>query len=129
MRTLSKIQIVGAFALTTFTAFALDTAPKTVKIPGWVSDSQCGVDHASKGPNPSCVAKCIKGGAKPIFVDDAKSTVWTIDNPDAVKGHYGHHIELTGTEDYAKKEVHVTGVTMLADQGAAKPGAMDMEHK
>jgi len=127
MKILSKFQIVTAFALAASTAFALDAAPKTVKIAGWVSDSQCGVDHASKGPNPSCVAKCIKEGAKPVFVDDAKNTVWTIDNPDAVKGHYGHHIQMTGTEDPAKKEVHITGVTMLADQGASKPGGMDMK--
>jgi hypothetical protein len=129
MKALSRFQIVAAFALTTLTAFALDAAPKTVKLAGWVSDSQCGADHASKGPNPSCVSKCIKEGAKPVFVDDAKNSVWTIDNPDAVKGHYGHHIQVTGTEDVAKKEVHITGVTMLADQGAAKPGGMDMEHK
>jgi hypothetical protein len=129
MRSLSKFQIIAALALTTISAFALDAAPKTVKVAGWVSDSQCGVDHASKGPNPSCVTKCIKEGAKPIFVDDAKSTVWTIDNPDAVKGHYGHHIQFTGTEDATKKEVHITGVTMLADQGAPKSDKMDMEHK
>lgn len=129
MRFVSRIQMVAALSLTTFAAFALDAAPKTVKIAGWISDSQCGVDHASKGPNPSCVAKCIKEGAKPIFVDDAKSIVWTIDNPDAIKGHYGHHIEMSGTEDAAKKQVHITGVTMLADQGAAKSDKMNMEHK
>jgi len=126
MTSLSKFQIAAAFALTTFTAFALDAA-RTVKVAGWVSDSQCGVDHASKGPNPSCVAKCIKEGAKPVFVDDARNNVWTIDNPDAVKGHYGHHIQMTGTEDPAKKEIHITGVTMLADQGTAKPGGMEMK--
>jgi len=127
MKALSRLQIVAAFALTTLTASALEAAPKTVKLAGWVSDSQCGADHASKGPNPSCVSKCIKEGAKPVFVDDARNNVWTIDNPDAVKGHYGHHIQMTGTEDPAKKEIHITGVTMLADQGTAKPGGMEMK--
>ena len=129
MRTLSKLQVISAISVMTLTAFGLDATPKTVKVAGWVSDSQCGVDHASKGPNPSCVAKCIKEGAKPVFVDDAKNTVWTIDNPDAIKGHYGHHIEMTGTEDAAKKQVHISNVTMLADQGAPKAEKMDMEHK
>ena len=129
MKSLAKFQIVAAFALTSLTAFAVDATPKTVKVAGWISDSQCGVDHASKGPNPSCVAKCIKEGAKPVFVDDAKNIVWTIDNPDAVKDHYGHHIQMTGTEDSATKQVHITGVTMLTSQGTAKPGGMDMDHK
>lgn len=129
MRAFSKIQIVSLLSLTAITAFAFDGTPKTVKIAGWISDSQCGVDHASKGPNPSCVAKCIKEGAKPVFVDDAKNIVWTIDNPDAVTGHYGHHIEMSGTEDAAKKQVHITNVTMLANQGVPKSDKMDMEHK
>lgn len=128
MKSVLKVQIAAAFALTSFTAFAVNATPKTIKVAGWVSDSQCGVDHASKGPNPSCVTKCIKEGAKPVFVDDAKSVVWTIDNPDAVKAHYGHHIQMTGTEDAATKQVHITAVTMLADQGA-KSDKMDMEHK
>ncbi len=129
MRFSPVFQLVSVLSLTAITAFALDAAPKTVKVAGWISDSQCGVDHASKGPNPSCVAKCIKEGAAPVFVDDAKSTVWTIDNPDVVKGHYGHHIEMSGTENLATKQVHITSVTMLANQGAAKPDKMDMEHK
>lgn len=128
MISISKFQIAAALALTSFTAFALEGTPKSVKVAGWISDSQCGADHGSKGPDASCVAKCIKGGAKPVFVDDAKNDVWTIDNPDAVKGHYGHHITLTGTEDVATKQVHITGVTMLADQGP-KTDKMDMEHK
>ena len=129
MKSLPKFQVaIAAFALTSLTAFAVDATPKTVKIAGYVSDSQCGADHASKGPNPSCVAKCIKEGAKPVFVDDAKNNVWTIDNPDAVKDHYGHHIQMTGTEDLATKQVHITNVTMLASP-AAKSDKMDMEHK
>ena len=129
MRSLPKFQVaLAAFALTSLSAFAADSTPKTVKVAGYVSDSQCGADHAAKGPNPSCVAKCIKEGAKPVFVDDAKNIVWTIDNPDAVKDHYGHHIRMTGTEDSATKQVHITSVAMLASP-PAKTDKMDMEHK
>ncbi len=128
MKSIYKLQIAAVFAFTSLAAFAADATPKTVKVDGWVSETACGAAHAGKGANPGCVAKCIKEGAKPVFVDDAKSTIWTIDNPDAVKNHYGHHIEVTATEDVAKKQVHITNVTMLANQG---PGTdkMDMEHK
>lgn len=128
MRSIIKLNLLAACALTTLSAFAVDATPKTVKVDGWISETGCGAAHAGKGANPSCVAKCIKEGAKPVFVDDAKGTIWTIDNPDSIKDHYGHHIEITGTEDASTKQVHIAKVTMLADQG---PGTdkMDMEHK
>jgi len=125
LKFVSKANVVAILALSSLTAFAAGDA---VKVDGWVSDSKCGADHAGKGANAACVGKCINGGAKPIFVDDAKNTVWTIDNPDAVKGHYGHHIEATATVDSDKKVVHITQVTMLADQGP-KAGGMDMDHQ
>ena len=129
MKSLTRFQIVAFCALTTLTAFAVDSAPKAVKVDGWISETACGTAHAGKGANPSCVAKCIKEGASPVFVDDAKMNIWKIDNPDSIKAHYGHHVEVTGTEDATKKEVHITKVTMLADQGP-KTDKMDMsEHK
>ena len=117
---------VAACALTTISAFAVDASSKTVKLDGWISESQCKADHAGKGADPACVAKCIKEGAKPVFVD-AKNEVWGIDNPDSIKDHYGHHVLLTVTEDTSKKQVHVTKVSMLAQNaGTDKPNA---EHK
>jgi hypothetical protein len=130
MKSTSKFAAaIAACALTTFTAFAVDAGPKPVKLDGWISETACGAEHASsKGANPGCVAKCIKEGAKPVFVDDAKKNVYTIDNPDAIKSHYGHHIEFTGTEDASTKTVHIAKVTMLADQGAGSDKMMS-EHK
>ena len=46
----------------------------------------CGAKHA--GRCAACVKKCLEGGMTPVFVDEAKKAVWTIDNPDAVKGFY-----------------------------------------
>ena len=86
-----------------------------VTLTGWVSDSKCGAGHGAKDPDPDCVAKCIKGGAKPVFVD-ASGKVWDIDDPDAVKGHYGHHVLVYASVDPAAKSVHVVKVTMLAQQ-------------
>jgi hypothetical protein len=101
------------------TAFAAEQSSKPID--GWISDSQCGAMHAGSGG--ACVKKCIGGGAKPVFVDDAKKQVWVIDNPDAVAGHYGHHVAVQGTENAEQKSVHVATVTMLKDQGA--PGKSD----
>ncbi len=119
MKTTIKANLFAVAALaglTTLSAFA--ASAKTVKLDGWISETKCGKAHASDaGANPECVAKCIKEGAKPVFVDDAKQEIWTIDNPDAITAHYGHHIAMTGTEDKSTMTVHVDKVSMLADQG------------
>jgi hypothetical protein len=96
-------------------AFAADQSTKPID--GWISDSQCGAMHAGGGA--ACVKKCIGGGAKPVFVDDSKKQVWTIDNPDSVTGHYGHHVAVQGTVNATDKSVHIASVTMLKDQGKA----------
>ncbi len=46
------------------------------------------------------------------FVSDSDSKTWTIDNPDAVKGHEGHHVTLTAHVDADKGEVHVMSLKM-----------------
>ena len=84
-------------------------AADSSKITGWISDSMCGAKHAGSGSD--CVKKCIEGGMKPVFVDDAKKQVWSIDNPDAVKSFYGDHVTVTATADASSKSVHIDSVT------------------
>ncbi len=96
--------LVAAFCLTAIAA----SATESTKINGWISDSMCGAKHL--GDNPACVKKCIKGGMSPVFVDEAKKEVWTIDNPDAVKDFYGDHVTVTATADANKKSVHIDAI-------------------
>ena len=68
------------------------------------------------------------GGVKGTISQDGKSLVgdtdgksWTIANPDAVKGHEGHHVELKGSADASTGEIQVTSVKMLkGEKGAMK---------
>jgi hypothetical protein len=97
--------LLAVFAMTAVVARAADST----KINGWISDSMCGAKHAGSGS--ACVKKCIEGGMTPVFVDEAKKAVWTIDNPDAVKGFYGDHVTVTATADSGKKTVHIDAIT------------------
>jgi len=47
------------------------------------------------------------------FVSDADSKSWTITNPEAVKGHEGHHVELKGSSDASTGQIQVTSVKVL----------------
>jgi hypothetical protein len=94
-------------AVLSFGAVAVRAADPTT-INGWISDSMCAAKHAGSGSE--CVKKCIEGGMAPVFVDEAKKQVWTIDNPDAVKKFYGDHVTVTATADASKKSVHIDSI-------------------
>jgi hypothetical protein len=81
---------------------------KTVN--GWISDSKCGVKGANAGAE-ACTKKCIAAGASPVVVTDGDEKVLTVENPDALKEHYGHHVAVTGHIDGDK--IHVESVKML----------------
>jgi hypothetical protein len=49
------------------------------------------------------------------FVGDKDKKTWTITNPDAVKGHEGHHVILTAHVYADKSEVHVMSLKMASD--------------
>jgi hypothetical protein len=84
------------------------------------SMGQGSMGHAAKTGN---VKGTISQDGKSIVSDtDGKS--WTIANPDAVKGHEGHHVELKGTADASTSEIQVSSVKMLK---AEKGGAMKKE--
>jgi len=101
-RVLALLLVAGA--VTVVAARAADSS----KINGWISDEMCGAKHAGTGA--ACVKKCIEGGEKPVFVDEAKKEVWTIDNPDAVKDFYGVHVTVVAKADAAKKTVHIDSI-------------------
>jgi len=49
------------------------------------------------------------------FVGDKDKKTWTIQNPDAVKGHEGHHVTLSAHVYADKGEVHVMSLKMAGD--------------
>jgi len=103
---MKRIAAISLAALT-FAAVAASAADsKTIN--GYISDSMCGAKHAGSGAE--CVKKCIDGGMTPVFVDEAKKQVWTIDNPDAVKKYYGDHVTVKATADDGKKSVHIDSI-------------------
>jgi len=77
---------------------------------GWVSDSKCGVKGANAGA-AECTKKCIGAGASAVVVTDTDQQVLKVDNPEALKGHEGHHVAVTGHIDGDK--IHVDSLKML----------------
>jgi hypothetical protein len=87
-----------------------DDMSKSQTVNGWVSDSKCGAKGANAGA-AACTKKCIEGGASAVVVTDGDNKVLTVDNQDALKGHEGHHVAVTG---HVKGDsIHVESVKML----------------
>lgn len=80
----------------------------STEITGWISDDMCGAKHAGSGA--ACVKQCMKSGMKPVFVDEQKKAVWTIENPDAVKDFYGEHVAIKAEADAAKHSVKIEAI-------------------
>ena len=86
-------------------------APKDNSWDGWISDSKCGVKGANAA-HAQCAKKCIAGGEKPVLVTDKDQKVVAIENPDAVTGHEGQHVKVSGTMTDSGS-LHVDKVTEL----------------
>jgi hypothetical protein len=103
------VLLLLAFALVLMVAsvaFAADT--QTVN--GWISDSKCGAKGANVA-GEACTKKCIAAGASPVVVTDKDQKVLEVENPDALKDHYGHHVAVTG--HMTGDKIHVDSVKML----------------
>jgi hypothetical protein len=102
-------RFVAILVLTLASGAMAAGAADSAHLNGWISDSMCGAKHAGSGAE--CVKACIKNGMKPVFVDEEKKEVWTIDNPASVKPlFYGAHVRITASIDTAGKSVHIDSI-------------------
>jgi len=70
-------------------------------------------DNMKADASKNAVQVTVKiGDDGKTFVSDTDSKSWTITNPDAVKGHEGHHVTLTAHVYADKNEVHVMSLKM-----------------
>ena len=97
------------------------------------ADQQAGVqEHAQQGSMSQGQMSGKKAHAKSHLMgkisDDGKTLTdkkgqsWTIDNPDAVKGHEGHEVSLRGDVDTASNTIHVKSVKMSGEHASKKKG-------
>lgn len=93
-----------------FCPVGLALAADSTTVNGYVSDSMCAAKGAKEG-HADCVNKCISKGAKYVIVTDSDKKVLMVDNPDALKGHEGHHVAVTGK--VTGDSIHVDSTKML----------------
>jgi len=80
------------------------------KVTGYVIDEKCSANAKMMG-DADCVKKCQEKGAKLVIATDTGGKVYAVDNQDALKGHEGHHVIVTGA--VTGMSIHVSDVTMM----------------
>jgi hypothetical protein len=68
---------------------------------------------AEKGKSMSLTGWVKDQDGKTVFVNDKDKQAWNISNPDAVKGHEGHHVKVKATLNEADHSINVEKLTML----------------
>lgn len=101
--------VLIAFSLLFFMVVLVSAADSTT-VNGYVSDSMCGAKGAKDG-HADCMNKCLSKGANYVIVTDGDNKVLTVDNPDALKGHEGHHVAVTGT--VTGNSIHIDSTKMI----------------
>jgi hypothetical protein len=109
MRKVVLICVAICFLLA-LSALAFDDMGKSATVNGWVVDDKCAAKGANAGAE-ACTKKCLAAGAKMVIVTDNDQKVLAVDNPDALKGHEGHHIAASGT--VKGDSIHVDSMKML----------------
>jgi len=109
---MKKLLVICLAAMYMFalSAMAFDDMGKSATVNGWVVDDKCGAKGANAGAE-ACTKKCLAAGAKMVIVTDKDQKVLMVDNPDALKGHEGHHIAATGS--VKGDTIHVDSMKML----------------
>ena len=63
------------------------------------------------------------------FTSDKDNKTWSIMNPEAVKGHEGHHVRLEAHVYPDKEAVHVMGVKMMGEKTSASKSSHKSDSK
>jgi hypothetical protein len=107
---MKKLGVLGLLASFVFALAMVASAADSQTVNGWISDSKCGAKGANAQAE-ACTKKCLAAGAKMVVVTDADQKILTVDNPDALKGHEGHHVAVTG--QVTGDSIHVESAKML----------------
>ncbi len=72
----------------------------------------------TKDSSASAPLKTVKGtvkaeDGKTWFVSDKDKKSWEVVNPEALKGHEGHHVQVSAHVYADKNQIHVMSVKML----------------
>lgn len=80
---------------------------------GKSADSGMSMDKEANPPLKTLKGTVKQDGDKITFVNDADQKSWDVMNPETLKDHVGHHVQLSAHVHADKDSIHVMSVKML----------------
>jgi hypothetical protein len=77
-------------------------------------------DQGAQAPLKSIEGTVKVEGDKITFVADKDQKSWSLENPEALKGHEGHHVQVKAHVDADKGSIHIMEVKMLKGSATKK---------
>lgn len=104
---------VLAFALSclVLAASVFAQAQKAGEWTGYVTDTHCGKNGATKDHTTACVEKCMKGGSKPQLWNEADQKLYDLEGFDKVRTLVGSKVVVKGTLDPGANRITVESAT------------------
>lgn len=94
--------------------FAIALSLATLGIPVLAHGRLQETTQEEKKPKLMDIRGTVKAdGDKITFVADADQKAWDVVNPETLRDHVGHHVELSAHVYADKGQIHVMKVTML----------------
>lgn len=81
---------------------------------GYITDTHCGKNGATKDHTVKCVEKCMKGGSKAQIWNEADQKIYDLDSFEKVKTMVGSKVTVTGTLDAASNTITVESAAKSA---------------
>jgi hypothetical protein len=107
---LSAAAVLGMLALPGFAFQGAAKPAATAAATAWtgyITDTHCGKNGATKDHTAACVQKCMKGGSKAQLFNEADSKLYDLDSFDKVKDLVGKKVTIKGTIDTATNTITV----------------------
>jgi len=99
------LTLIFAMSLTAFAQQAGTTQDNNM--------SQTQADSGAKAPLMTLKGTVKADGDKYTFVNDKDGKSWDVINPEKLKGHEGHHVELSAHVYSDKGQIHIMSVKMM----------------
>jgi hypothetical protein len=97
-------------------ALALSVMLSVAAFAQYGSQEPAHTDKAAAAPLKNLKGTVKADGDKLSFVADKGTKSWDVMNPEALKGHEGHHVEVSAHVYADKNAIHVMSVKMLKEK-------------
>jgi hypothetical protein len=114
-------RLASLVVLASFVGLGVAWAGEKGQWTGYITDTHCGKEGASKDHTADCVRQCMREGSKAQIWSEADDQALDLDDFKKVASLVGNRVTIKGTFDSATKTITIESVARAS--GGEKPSA------